>query len=129
LGNGVLDLWDSVYEPSTSATPTCGDVYWIPTPEVNEVPTILDVSRITPTEHFAAKFEILQIDPNRHYKSATRLPIKRLGLGDTEELLVSKSKLRPCIVLCASNVPEGDLSGLVGREKASLGTLLIQSIW
>jgi hypothetical protein len=97
---GILQVFDSFYAPVPAGiTPEPGHVYWVPTPNVEEVPKILDAERATPTEHEITSFEIREI--------------RRLNLGDTEELMVAKAKKRLVVVLASittdgiSTLPDG----------------------
>jgi hypothetical protein len=44
-----------------------------------------------------------------------RLPIKKLDLGETEELLIAKAKKRPAVILASACV--GDLETLPDTQK------------
>lgn len=77
----------------------------MPTSDVVEVPRILDVERASATEHEVTSYEICDI-AKHHFTKRERLPIKRLSLGETEELLISKAKKRLVVVL-ASIASEG----------------------
>ncbi len=106
---GFLQLFDKYYESADPKLgPRPGDIYWVPVPETPEVPQILDVERATPQEHHVTGFEFVQIDPGVHYRDRDRLPIQRLNLGNTEELLVAKSKKRPAVVLSNCVVEDVD---------------------
>jgi len=110
---GILQIFENFYESVPGRTPPeVGHIYWVPTPDISEVPLIMDAQRASPTEHEISSFEIQQIS-NHHFKSRDRLPIKKLNLGETEELIVAKAKKRPSVVLasiCTDDVdslPEG----------------------
>ena len=103
---GFLQLFDEFYTDSEpTGAPAVGDIYWAPVPEVNEVPRILDVLRADPEEHSATSFEIVDIK-REHFSQRDRLPIKRLNLGETEELIIAKGKKRPVLVLSRNVVPD-----------------------
>jgi hypothetical protein len=96
---GILQVFGSFYQPvPTGAAPEPGHLFWVPTPNVDEVPRILDVERATPTEHEITGYEICEI-AKHHFSRRERLPIKRLTLGDTEELLIAKAKKRLVVIL------------------------------
>ncbi|WP_089729915.1 hypothetical protein [Candidatus Thiosymbion oneisti] len=96
---GILQVFDDFYEDVPAGTvPAPGHLFRVPTPNVEEVPRILDVERATPTEHEITSCEICEI-AKHHFSKRERLPIKRLALGDTEELIISKAKKRPVVVL------------------------------
>lgn len=96
---GILQVFDEFFEPvASNVRPQPGHIFWVPTSEVYEVPRILDVKRATPDEHWATEFEISEIN-NVHFKSRERLPIKKLNLEESEELLIAKAKKRPAIII------------------------------
>jgi len=79
-----------------------GHLVWSPVPQLEEVPRVLDVERASSEDHYASKFQIVQMGA-RHFKDREKLPVKLLSLGNTEELLISKAKKRPCIILAGGN--------------------------
>jgi len=98
---GILQVFDCFYEDSPAgATVEPGQIYWVPTPDVDEVPRILDVERASAAEHEVSRYEIKQVEAH-HFTKRDRLPIKRLNLGETEELLIAKAKRRPVVVLAS----------------------------
>lgn len=118
---GILQVFDNFYEIDAEKTkPQPGDIYWVPTADISEVPTILDVTRSTPEEHEVTSFEVKQIE-NYHFTERERLPIHRLNLGNTEELLISKAKKRPVVVLATTftddinTLPKGAQQKLAGH--------------
>ncbi|MDZ7735599.1 MAG: hypothetical protein U5P41_05460 [Gammaproteobacteria bacterium] len=83
---GILQLYDKFFEDvPPGSEPQPGHLYWVPRPETNEIPLILNVRRATPDEHLATAFDITQVN-NDHFKERERLPIKKLNLSSTEEL-------------------------------------------
>jgi hypothetical protein len=97
---GVLQVFAEFYEKADVASiPVPGDIYWVPSPAVDEVPRILDVRRADPVTHEILEYEILQIHGRHFTERADRLPIKLLPLTATEELVVAKAKKRPCVTL------------------------------
>lgn len=78
-----------------------GQICWIISPYINEIPQILDVERNKPEEHHEFKFVLKNVDPDNDFKpSADRtLPIKYLSLESTEELVIRKAKKRPAIII------------------------------
>lgn len=92
-----------------------GEIWWVPTPEVNEVPQILDVNRATPTDHEGIRFTLREIETGRDFdaENPKELPVASLRLEGSEELIVTKGKLRPCVVLAKlegidlTDLPEG----------------------
>jgi hypothetical protein len=123
---GVLQLFDRFYEAIPAGTlPAPGHLYWVPTPNVEEVPKILDVKRSSATEHEITDFEICEIG-NHHFGKKTRLPIKRLALGDTEELVITKAKKRLAVVLASittnniQTLPKGQQQRLAKHVEKNL---------
>jgi hypothetical protein len=84
-----------------------GHLVWAPVPHLEEVPRILDVERARSEDHYATKFSIVQLGAD-HFRERRKLPVKALALGDTEELLISKAKKRPCVILSARNTEFSD---------------------
>lgn len=101
----IEDLFETVYEKCDGIA--VGQFVWCPVPHLEEVPRILEVDRASSHEHYATKFEIVQLNGD-HFKERTKLPIKALSLRDTEELLISKAKRRPCVVVACQNTAFGD---------------------
>ena len=101
----IEKICDKIYESANTFAP--GQLVWCPVPHLDEVPRILEVERRESTDHYATRFEIVQIN-NTHFKKKEKLPIKLLSLGETEELLISKSKKRPCIVIACENTTFDD---------------------
>ena len=99
---GILQVFDNFYEQVPKGSiPQPGHIFWVPTPEVNEVPRVLNVERATPTEHEVSNYVIEEVS-REHFTHRERLPIKRLNLGDTEELLISKAKKRPAVIIAST---------------------------
>lgn len=120
---GVLQVFERFFEDLAGdpAPPAPGHLYWVPVPETQEVPRVLDVQRATPDEHWATVFEITEIG-NHHFKTRNRLPIKKLDLGETEELLIAKAKKRPAVILASTCV--GDLETLPSGTQKRLAQAL-----
>ena len=99
---GILQVFDTFYEPVSPGTrPEAGHLYWVPTPNIDEVPLVLDVERASPTEHEITRYEIRQIEKHDFSSRERRLPIKRLNLEDTEELVVTKAKKRLAVIIAS----------------------------
>lgn len=113
---GITQVFDKFYEPDTNSLPQLGSVYWVPTPEVPEVPKILEVRRASPEEHEITDFEFVEV-ADRHFKPNSRLPIKRLNLGDTQELLITKAKKRPCVVLGRGFISSDKIESIADGEQ------------
>lgn len=78
-----------------------GQICWIVSPYIKEIPQILDVERNKAEEHDDFKFVLKNVDPDKDFKPSAKrtLPIKYLNLESTEELLIQKAKKRPAIVI------------------------------
>jgi hypothetical protein len=80
-----------------------GQICWIVSPHINEIPQILDVERNKAEEHDEFKFNLKNVDPDNDFKPSAKrtLPIKYLKLESTEELFIQKAKKRPAIIISA----------------------------
>ena len=116
---GVLQLFGTFYEKSNrDGRPSIGDIYWVPTPHIEETPRIFDVIRSDPHSHVDVDFEISEI-ANHHFKERPdRLPIKLLSLGSTEELVITKAKKRPAIVLYSSCLDDAETLSSMDKRLA-----------
>jgi hypothetical protein len=78
-----------------------GQICWIVSPYIKEIPQILDVERNKAEEHDEFKFDLKNVDPDNDFKPSAKrtLPIKYLNLESTEELLIQKAKKRPAIII------------------------------
>lgn len=101
----IEEICEHIYEHAKGLG--VGHFVWCPVQNLEEVPRILEVDRAVSTAHYASKFEITQLQ-SHHFKSRQKLPIKALALGETEELLISKAKKRPCIILSDENTNFSD---------------------
>ena len=124
----IEEICDGLYE--TSKGITVGHFVWCPVPHLEEVPRILEVERAASEDHHATKFEIVQVSSD-HFKSKQKLPIKRLSLGDTEELLISKAKKRPCLVVVSNNTAFTDstVAELKGRRHLQDESMILAPIY
>jgi hypothetical protein len=98
-----------------------GQLCWIPAPHLNKIPMILEVERADPREVYATKFRVRNL-LETDFKQKAKLPIKSLNLRETEELIVSKAKKRPAIVICNSTTIYDDITKLL----KGLGRLHLQ---
>lgn len=77
-----------------------GQICWVPIPNPDPIPRILDVRRNTPEEHEEVKFELRLGNKKNDFKMRDRsLPIKYLNIRSNEELLAQTCKKRPAIIL------------------------------
>lgn len=80
---------------------TPGQLCWVPSPQPDKIPQILEAQRAGPSEHYLTKFKIRNVaETDFHRKS--ELPLYRLKLRLNEELVVQIAKRRPAIVLPSS---------------------------
>lgn len=103
---GILSVFPQFYcnvEKGAAVEP--GHLYWVPVPETDYVPRILEIRRADPQEHYATSFEIAQI-ASVHFSGREHLPIKSLDLRKTEELVISKAKKRPALVVATASAPD-----------------------
>lgn len=114
---GISQFFPEFYEGQAADADrfSIGSVWWAPVPEVREVPLILDVNRAGPQEHDAVSFEFVDIG-SQHFKGRDRLPIHRLSLDKTQELIVSKGKKRPCAILAKAAVSESDVASVAASD-------------
>lgn len=123
---GVMQLLEGEFftprDPEQPARP--GDVYWVPIPEIDRVPRILQVNRSQADNHFEAEFEVVSVTPQHFRRSHgnDHLPVKLLELGQNHEAMISRAQKRPCVILAASSVEDLDaLSEREARNAEALG--------
>lgn len=112
---GVLTLFGTFYVDAPIGIATPGDIYWVPVPETAEVPRVLDVRRTDPRVHDKAELELVEVGGRHFTNRDERLPLKLAALGSSEELIASKGKRRPVIVLFEA--PGCDLTALQPAEQ------------
>ncbi|MFH0785490.1 MAG: hypothetical protein V2B20_26550 [Pseudomonadota bacterium] len=87
----------------TNTDPTelrAGQICWVPVPNPDPIPRILDVQRNTPQEHEQVQFELRMANREDDFRKRDRsLPIKYLNIRSNEELLVQTCKKRSAIIL------------------------------
>ena len=125
----IENICESIYEHASGYD--VGHLVWCPVPHLEEVPRILDVDRASSNEHYATKFSIVQITQD-HFRRKEKLPIKALSLGDTEELLISKAKKRPCIIVTGNNTTFTDpavVDEIQGRRHLQDNSVIVAPIY
>ena len=95
---------DSFYERRTGTEILPGDIVWCPTVCWDMKRKILNISRASTDikTHDMVHADIEDFSPEKHYKDENpnrTLPIYKLGLRRFEELVLDRTKVRPCIVL------------------------------
>lgn len=98
------DFIDSFYERREGQEIRPGDIVWCPTVYWDMKRKILNISRASTDikTHDMVNAAIEDFSPEKHYKDNDpnrTLPIYKLGLRRFEELVLDKTKVRPCIVL------------------------------
>ncbi len=101
-------------------------------PSLRLIPQVMDVERADPQEHLATKFEIRYMHPTGDFVKKNRLPIHRLNLGETEEILLHKGKLRPAIIVSTGVTLFEDIVLLLkrmGRRHLQQNCLLVVPLY
>lgn len=110
-GAGVLDLLDPYCEGIEETKNVClGQLAWAVVPNIETTPQVIEGERSSNPSHSTARARWVPMG-DQHFKRRVRagLPILQFALGETEELVAYKAKLRPAII--------------VGTRGASLGGL------
>ncbi|WP_225765253.1 hypothetical protein [Stenotrophomonas sp. Marseille-Q4652] len=94
--------------PPTCGQPKIGQIVRTVVPELGMAWKVFDATRSDQTSHNSASGTIRGANPQHDWRpKPNRLPIFRLGVGESTELLALNSKLRPCIVLAtADDIPD-----------------------
>ena len=94
-----------------------GQICWVPTPNIDPIPRILDVERHTSREHEDIKFVLREANQSDDFKKRDRtLPIKYLNLRSNEELLTQRAKKRPAIILSSEVDTFPDVAKLLKQK-------------
>ena len=89
--------------PTVIGAPAIGQVAFTPVMYLEHRPKVADPVRSDPFTHTQADVTIRPMDDKSDFRPKRRLPIKALNLGETEELIVSRAKQRPCLILAATS--------------------------
>jgi hypothetical protein len=108
-------LYDRFYDDKrkSSGKPEVGQIVFCPVIEANRRLWIGDVQRVDSHAHTQVQMHIREQRKEDFRGKEKRLPIKGLQLDSTHELVISRAKLRPCLVVgtCegidAASVPDG----------------------
>lgn len=100
----IVDCIDDFFEPITNFNKDPsklidGQVAWVPVLIPRPLPWVMDARRKSGRDHNNIKYEIRKIRESDFLKKSDRLPIHRMNLHPTEELLAIKAKKRPCIMI------------------------------
>lgn len=79
-----------------------GQLCWVPAPQPQKIPQILEAERADPGEHYLTKFKIRNV-LDTDFRRKSELPLYRLKLRLNEELIVQIAKRRPAVVLPSSS--------------------------
>jgi hypothetical protein len=94
-----------------------GQICWVPIPNPDPIPRILDVQRNSPQEHEEVRFELRLGNQKNDFKQHDRgLPIKYLNLQSNEELLAQRCKKRPAIILASGVECFPDIAKLLKQK-------------
>ncbi|MBW2615293.1 MAG: hypothetical protein JRD02_03835 [Deltaproteobacteria bacterium] len=109
---GITQLIDPFYIDISGERfrdkPTLGQLCWVPSPQPDVIPQVLEVQRADPTEHNITQFAIRNVRET-DFQRRNELPLYRLRLRLNEELIVQKAKRRLSIVLQATNTIFDDI--------------------
>ncbi len=83
----------------TGSAPEPGQIVFCPALETDRRLKIGDVQRSDPTSHRSVTMRIREQERLDFKGKDDRLPIHGLKLGSTHELVISRAKLRPCLVI------------------------------
>ena len=110
-GAGVLDLLQPFCEGIEETKKPClGQLAWAVVPGMDVAPHVIEAERVDDRGHAAAKVRWSPMG-DKHFKRRERgeLPILHFKLGETEELVAYKAKLRPAIVVGVRGAALGGL--------------------
>lgn len=98
---GILNVYEGDFfeHSDPQGRPLPGDIYYVPITETPEVNRVLEVGRTSPQDHAQVNFVQRDINLSNHFKGTRNLPIKSFNLGEREELIALKAKLRPVVVI------------------------------
>jgi hypothetical protein len=98
---------------------TDGQIAWVPTLIPKPLPWLMDVTRKNPRNHDEVKYSIRGMQPNDFKYKRDRLPVHRINLHPTEELLAIKAKKRPCIMISQflmDGISQDEIDKLTGNK-------------
>lgn len=99
---GVLEYFGSkFYEPLPQIkAPALGQIVWTPVPSLMQHPWVIEGQRSVDTSHAVARAKWSSMtDSHFRRRDFKDLPILYFNLGETEELIAQKAKLRPGVVV------------------------------
>jgi hypothetical protein len=110
---------------------TPGQICWVPSPQPDVIPQILEVERADPSEHFIIRFKIRNVQET-DFRRKDELPLYMLKLRLHEELIVQRAKRRPAIILPSSNVLFKDIGHLLkskGKKHLQQNCIIVVPIF
>jgi hypothetical protein len=131
----ILPPYDEKRRFKEGDVPVVGQLVRTVVPNLCDVWKVFDAQRADQIKHTSASGVIRSVDAQVDYRpKANRLPIFTLRLGDSEELLAIKSKLRLCLVLMESvGIPEqhlpNDWQRAKGREAFRYASYLVAPVF
>lgn len=115
-GNGtdihdLLPTYDKEYRPSKDGPAEVGQIVCTVVPEFGHPLSLFDARRSDQVSHNSVSGVIRTVDHRVDYRpKPERLPVFKISLGESEELLAIRSKMRPCVVLAiAEGIPDKHL--------------------
>lgn len=127
----VGDYFSLVQSVGTEFELKPGVICWIPIMEQSNK-SILEIKRnpLNTSVHNEIKFDIVDINSN-HFKNKNilNLPIKNIQLDAHQELLISRSKKRPCIILEKFKISKDKLNTIQDEPQKKLAKHLSKSVY
>ncbi len=130
---GITQVIDPFYQSvdlrALKNRPVVGQFCWIAAPHIDKIPRIMEVDRENDTAHYATRFMIRNMT-DQDFRKKQKLPIMRLTLRETEELLIQKAKKRLAITVAAENTLFSDVNEkLAGREHLQEENILVLPLY
>src|SRR3990172_5424525 len=95
--SNFYSYWDQSRQ--NAQLPLVGQIVYAPVLNCERVPTVADAVRSNQHSHGSADLDIRAMNATDFQGKPNRLPIAALHLRQTEELIVSRAKKRPCLVV------------------------------
>ena len=87
-----------------SSAPEIGQVVFTPVTNMDKKPQIADAKRSNPETHAKAEIVVRPADDKIDFLGKPgRLPIYAISLGETEEIIMTRAKKRPCVILAKTD--------------------------
>lgn len=99
----LIEFYDTSRKPSQK--PEVGQVVSTPVLHSDHKPhQIADAKRSDPTSHGKTEIVIRPVDDRKDFRGKSdRLPLYNMALGLTEELVITRAKKRPCVILAKAD--------------------------